>query len=119
MTERYTWLREAAVATLLASVGSLCLEAIRPGTIGTTVPLALPVILAALAAATIAALPPRIISPLRAWQLLAFGWIAAMAGVAVVALLRHTTPYALIIGVLAAAAVWCGCLALWLRGSRH
>jgi len=119
MTERYTWLREAAVATLLASVGSLCLEAIRPGTIGTTLPLALPVTLAVLAATVLAVLPQRITLPLRAWQLLAFGWIAAMAGVAVVALLRHATPYSLLIGVLAAAAAWCSCIALWLRGSRH
>ena len=115
MTERYTWLREAAVATLLASGGSLCLEAVRLGTIGTTMPLALLVILATLAVVVIAALPPQVTPPLRAWQLLAFGWIAAMAGVAVVALLRHATPYALLIGVLAAAAAWSSCIALWLR----
>lgn len=115
VTERHAWLREAAVAALLASGGALVLEAIRPGVVGSTLPLAAPVALAVLAAAVVAALPPRETPPLRAWQLLAFGWLAAAAGLSVAAILRHATPYALLLGVLAAAAAWSACTALWLR----
>ncbi len=115
MTERYTWLREAAVASLLASTGALALESVRPGVVGSTLPLALPVAVAVLAAAALAALPPRATPALRAWQLLAFGWIAAAAGLSVAAILRHATPFSLPLGVLAAAAAWSACTALWLR----
>ncbi len=115
MTERLPWLREAAVAALLASSGALALESLRPGVVGSTLPLAAPVALAVLAAAAVAALPPRATPPLRAWQLLAFGWIAAAAGLSVAAILRHGTPFYLPLGVLASAAAWSACTALWLR----
>lgn len=115
MIRGFSWLRDAAAAALFASVGTLALEAIRPGTVGSTLPLALPVSAAVLASVAIAALPPRPAPPLRAWQMLAFGWVAATAGLAVAAVLRHSTEYALPLGALAAAAVWGACAALWLR----
>lgn len=118
MTERLAWLREAAVAALLASVGALGLEAARPGVVGSTVPLAAPVALAALASAAIAALPPRLAPPLRVWQMLAFGWMAAAAGVSVAVTLRHATPYYPLLGILTAAAAWSACTALWVNSKQ-
>lgn len=116
MSNVVAWLREAALAALLASAGALAMEAAKPGSASATVPLGAVVALCAVAAAALAALPPPAAARrLNAWQLLAFGWLSAAVGIATVALLRHATDYALPLGALAAAAAWAACAALWLR----